>query len=91
MDRAIQQLQPFGFDDRVENFGHIKSLRRAYYHHISISARSHLLLTKDSLGLVPKYPTIPARILQLPMPSLNNTGDLVPLKDSGKERRACLR
>lgn len=47
-----------------------------------IPAQGYLLLTKDSAALANKYPQLSLNILQMALPSLNNTGDLILLKDS---------
>ena len=47
-----------------------------------IPGQGYLLLTKDSAALANKYPQLSLNILQMTFPSLNNTGDLILLKDS---------
>lgn len=47
-----------------------------------IPAHEYLVLTKDSAALVNKYPLAGLHIVKMTMPSLNNTGDLILIKDS---------
>src|SRR5689334_10424834 len=61
----------------------ISDLLKAYgIPNASIPPKEYVVLTKDSLLLVNKYLGNNIHILQMPMPSLNNTGDQIIIKDS---------
>ncbi|MDP4230453.1 MAG: lamin tail domain-containing protein [Bacteroidota bacterium] len=48
----------------------------------NIPAQGYVVLSKDSAALQAKYSNYPITIVQMAMPSLNNSGDLILIRDS---------
>ncbi|HYM20789.1 MAG TPA: lamin tail domain-containing protein [Candidatus Kapabacteria bacterium] len=77
------ELFNFGTDSIDLTGWHISNHSRTEpFSNISIAPNSFLVITHDSAKLVTKHSSIPSRVVQMTMPSLNNSGDSITLRDS---------